>query len=427
MRITDLRLARTGDTARATARVTWEETPRPPFDLFFETAGPGAEDFGAEPEAFFLASVLPAMKNRERRVFVEGTLCPRLADGVTAAIGLLEDWYGPPRGPVAIEASEGFRALTPREPPRAAFFLTGGVDSLHLLHMNRAHYPARHPAHFRDAISVFGHLCAEGDESPWNDRVRPHLAKIASKMGLDIVFFRTNVWRLEPDLAFVAEESLSASLLSNVHLLRRRWSRVSIATGRFSGAEVVRGTHPMLDPLYATSALDVRHDANPYKRFQRLAALSATPGALEDLVVCLAYPDPPALNCGRCEKCLRTMTQLVALGRLEETPHFPNEVGAEAIRRLSIKPVEAYYWNEILPLLGARGREDLVAAIRERLAETRRFERWSRDEGWKGRLRKLDRRFLGGRLLELRKRMLPAGYPSQNPTTRAKRPSGETS
>ncbi len=426
MRITDLRLARTGDTARATARVTWEEIPRPPFDLSFETTGPGAEDFGAEPEAFLLASVLPAMKNRERRVFVEGRLCPRLADGVTAAIALLGDWYRTPRGPVAIEPSEGFRAIAPRQPARAAFFLTGGVDSLHLLRTNRSHYPPGHPNAFQDAISVFGHLCADGDESPWVERVRPVIARIAARSGLEIVFFRTNVWRLEPNLPFVTEESLSASLLSTIHLLRRRWTRVSIATGRDAGSEVVRGTHPMLDPLYGSSAVDVRHDPSPFNRFERLAQLSATPGGVEDLVVCLAYPDPPDLNCGRCEKCVRTMTQLVALGKLSEAQLFPREVRPETIRAISIKPIEAAYWIEIVPALAARGREDLVEAIRERLAETRRFERWSRDEGWKGRLRKLDRRFLGGRLLGLRRRIVPA-YRSQNPTTRAKRPSGETS
>jgi len=427
MKITDLRLSRSGDTARAAARILWEDAPRPPFDLWFETSGAAVEDFDAAPEAFFLASVLPAMKNRERRVFVEGTLCPRLADGVAAAIALLRGWYGPPRGPVAIEPSKGFRPVAPRRPDRAAFFLTGGVDSLHLLQTNRRHYPPEHPAYFRDAVSVFGHLCAEGDESPWYERAGPNLARIAARSGLGLVSVRTNVWRLEPDLPFVAEESLSASLLSSVHLLRRRWTRVAIATGRSAGEEVVRGTHPMLDPLYGSGAVDVHHDPSPFSRFERLAALSATPGGVEDLVVCLAYPDPPDLNCGQCEKCLRTMTQLVALGKLPEARHFRSEVRPEDIGAISIKPVEAPYWTEILPALEARGRGDLVTAIRERLSQTRRFERWTLDEGWKGRLRRLDRRFLGGRVLGLRKRLFPGGHPSQNPTTRAKRPPGETS
>jgi hypothetical protein len=407
MRITDLRLERAGDSARATARVAWEETPRPPFDLWFETSGAAAADFGAEPEAFLLASVLPAMKNRERRVFVEGPLCPRLADGVTAAIALLGDWYGTRRGPVAIEPSEGFRPIAPARADRAAFFLTGGVDSLHLLRTNRSHCPPAHPGAFRDAVSVFGHLCADRDESPWVDRVRPVIARIAARSGLDAVFFRTNVWRLEPDLPFVTEESLSASLLSTVHLLRRRWTRISIATGRDAGSEVVRGTHPMLDPLYGSSAVDVHHDPSPVNRFGRLRDLSATPGGVEDLVVCLAYPAAPDLNCGRCEKCVRTMTQLAALGKLPEAKLFPSEVRPEAIRALSIKPIEAAYWIEILPALSARGRADLVEAIEDSLAKTRRAERWSRDAGWRGALRKLDRRYAGGRLLALRKRLLP--------------------
>jgi hypothetical protein len=105
------------------------------------------------------------------------------------------------------------------------------------------------------------------------------------------------------------------------------------------------------------------------------------------------------------------MTQLAALGKLPEAKLFPSEVRPEAIRALSIKPIEAAYWIEILPALSARGRADLVEAIEDSLAKTRRAERWSRDAGWRGALRKLDRRYAGGRLLALRKRLLPGRSP----------------
>ena len=57
------------------------------------------------------------------------------------------------------------------------------------------------------------------------------------------------------------------------------------------------------------------------------------------------------------------------------------------------------------PHLRGRGRDDLAAAIESKLDESRRLQRWHADAGWKGRLRRLDRRLLGGRLLAARRRL----------------------
>jgi hypothetical protein len=406
MRISDFRVRRDPGGARASARVAWEDAPRPEFELFFETDAPGADDLEAAPEAFAVACVHPAVRAGERRLRIEGTLCPRLAGGLEAAVALLGSWYGPPRREIAVETAGGPRALTPRAAPRAALFLTGGADSLDLLRENRAVLPAGHPASFRDAISVYGHLCAETDASPWYARARPELEATARAAGAGLVSVRTNLWRLFPDFELVCRESLSASLACAAHLFRRRWTSVSLASGRDVTAEIPRGTHPLLDPLYSSSAVEIRHDASPRTRFERLRALGAARPGLESLLVCQTFPQGPHLNCGACEKCVRTMTELVALGSLSRARHFPpGGVSPERIRAVPVGAPEVAYWEEVLPELAARGRDDLVAAIRAKLAESRRLIRWARDEGWRGRLRRLDRRLFGGQLLALSRRL----------------------
>ena len=82
------------------------------------------------------------------------------------------------------------------------------------------------------------------------------------------------------------------------------------------------------------------------------------------------------------------------------------------IRRVPIEQTCAVYWTELLPLLAERGRADLAAAIRERLEEMRRFGRWAHDEGWKGRLRRVDRRIFGGNMLKARQRLFPGRFDS---------------
>ena len=82
------------------------------------------------------------------------------------------------------------------------------------------------------------------------------------------------------------------------------------------------------------------------------------------------------------------------------------------MRAVTIGEHDADYWRDLLPFLAARRRADLVEAIRETLEESRLLVRWSADTGWKGSLRRLDRRYLGGRLLRMRRR-LSARAPSR--------------
>lgn len=392
--------------------MSWESSARPPFDLYFETDARFADDFAAEPEAFLVACFIPAIHHGESRVFVEGALCPRLAEGVQVAAALLRSWYGPPNRPVAIEASNGIRALTPRRPSRSAFYLTGGIDSSYLLHANRTLYPLDHPASFSDCLSIHGNIRAESPNSPWNARALAVLAKTAERNRLELIPVRMNLWDLDPDLLLVRRQSLSSALAAAAHLFRRRWTAVSIASGLDIGSEIARGTHPLLDPLYSTSAVEIRYDPCRLGRFERVRILAANgDDAVENLIVCLTYPGPPNVNCGECEKCVRTMTQLLAVGRLSRVRTFRHEdVSVEMIRAIPIAPFEVPYWDGTAAALLERGRTDLAAAVESKLAETRRLDRWATDAGWKGRLRRLDRRLLGGRLLELRRRWGSPGH-----------------
>jgi hypothetical protein len=110
------------------------------------------------------------------------------------------------------------------------------------------------------------------------------------------------------------------------------------------------------------------------------------------------------LNCGKCEKCVRTMTALAGLGKLAEAREFPREeVDPRDIAALPVSPHYAAYWQDVLPLLGSR--PDLASAVEGRLEEARRTSEWLAESGWKGALRRLDRRLLGGRLLGMRRRL----------------------
>lgn len=407
MKISDLRLEPTPGGRRVTARVEWEDSERPALDVFFETEAACAGDLAPSPDAFLTACFLPASRHGERRVALRGPVCPRLAESARTAAKIFASW-GKRRGIPVIEPEEGFRPPRPRSPRRSALFLTGGVDSTHMLRRNRADFPADHADSFRDALAVFG-IYAPG-QIDWRNpfsaytRVRETLRELASASECEFVPVVTNVTALDPEVAFIAEESLSSALISAANLFSSRWSEISLASGRDASILSPLGTHPLIDPRFSSAAMEVRHVGIEWSRRERLEQLCAEPGGVSRLVVCMAGPPPPTLNCGKCEKCLRTMTALAGLGRLAEAREFPRpDVDPREIASLPVSPHYAAYWRDVLPLLATR--PDLASAVEGRLEEAERASGWFADAGWKGALRRLDRTLLGGRLLGMRRRL----------------------
>ena len=405
MRILDLRLEPTAAGRRASARIEWEDVDRAPFAAYFESDGPAAAGLRGGANAFLTAAYIPALRAGERRVLVEGdTVCPILGEGLRAAAALLRAWYGGAAGP-QIEASAGFRVGAPEGP--AGLFLSGGADSLHLLRRNRELYPPGHPGAFREAIHFLGMAMFEErpGEGPRNLAARGLRSseRIAGACGLTLRSVRSNVARLSGDHFFWATHTQGAMLASVAH-------GQSIRSATLAASWDFRllppwGSHPLLDPCYGSSALEFRHFGIGFSRLEKLVSLSSWPAALENMIVCHEAPLPAdELNCGRCEKCVRTMIELLVAGALDRATAFPaRRVTAEMVD--AVDPVQIpteRFWADLPERLDSIGRSDLSRATKGFLLRARRQRRWEGERGWKGSLRRLDRKYLGGAILRLK-------------------------
>lgn len=408
MKICDFRRETFGDGARATACVEWEDAGRIPQIVAFEAGGELAGRLEPTAEAFVLAAVTAAARAGERRIRVDGSICPVFTDGLRSGLALLDSWYGGSRARLKIEASGGFRASRRPDGP-AAVFLSGGVDSLFVLRRNRLDFPRGH----RKSLSVGIHLRAfsfvDGpvDEASRNifERAMRSIAPIAEEEDLSLLFVESDARRLDPDRALFGLEAQSAQLAAAAHLFPGVLTSAAIAASVDVTDLVPWGTHPLLDPLYSSSRVSISHEGAGLRRVDRVAELSRWQTALESLQVCGTTPiDPSLLNCGECEKCVRTMCELLAAGALERTPAFPiREVSADAIRGLPLaRPDVRTFWKDLRQALA--GRADLVPAIEAWLERLQRSEDWWADRGWKGRIRKIDRSLLRGNALALRRR-----------------------
>jgi len=413
LKLESLESRASGGAARVSARIRWEDSGREPFDLAFDAEGDAAQDVCADPSAILLAAAIPAMRWGERRIAIEGTVCPRLRDGLGAAAAILRAWYGPPRLMPAIEPSAGFAAPVPPPDRGSAAFLSGGMDSLDVFLRNRCQFPDGHPSRLVGALHVSGlpYTGPPGSSSheSFVGRSRSAAAAMARGLGVPLTFVRTNLADIDRDFLFFRQEYFGSAYAAIAQLFWRRFASVSFASAQQYGFRLdPLGSHPLLDPLYSTGALAFRHEGAERTRLQKAETLATRPDLLPDLHVCLKTPlESAGRNCGRCEKCLHTQIELLLAGAPAAAAAFPSgALGVEAIRAIPPDPHTTFFWRPLPPRLRQAGRNDLADAIERKLEEMERTRDWVREAGWRGKLRSIDRRYLGSALVGMRRAML---------------------
>ena len=412
MKVERLDLRSEGGESRATARIQWEDAAREPFELAFEARGDAMEAMRAEPNAMLLAVALPAMRAGERRIAIEGAVCPLLRDGLAAAATILRDWYGPPRLLPAIEPSAGFSAPSPAPERRSAGFLSGGMDSLDVFLHNRSQFPAGHPSRLAEALHVSGlpytGPAASTSRESFVARGRSAATAMARGLGVALTFVRTNLADIDRDFLFFRQEYFGSAYAAIAQLFCRRFTSASFASAHQFGIRLdPLGSHPLLDPLYSTGALTFRHEGADRTRLQKAETAATRPDLLADLHVCLRTPfEGAGRNCGRCEKCLHSQIELLLAGARRAEAAFPSgALDAAAILAIPADPHTIFYWRPLAARLLSAGRQDLADAVARKVTEMDRVRAWTRDLGWRGKLRRIDRRYLGSALLGLRRAM----------------------
>jgi hypothetical protein len=216
--------------ARISATVEWEDCHYPDRDVFFETDVCFAGSLSPDPNAFLLAAIIPATHFGERRIMVEGQLCPQLRDGLDIVVRQLRKWYGGEGDYIRIEASEGFNPPPVPSERRVACCMSGGVDTLITFKRNRISIPLDHPSALKGLPVIATSRCRtdRGHRSTDQDRSkRRDLGNCAAHRAWLSDIFRDGV-RLHGECNW--KECLDRELydispvFENAGILARQWT-----------------------------------------------------------------------------------------------------------------------------------------------------------------------------------------------------------
>jgi hypothetical protein len=370
MLVHDLRREYSDNLLRISANVVWEDNDRSEQKIIFEVDSEFESQFSDSLNPFLVACAVPALQCGEERIALDGTVCPLLREGVSTNLAWINHWYRDDRPVPKIEAAVSAQSERPRT-ARTAAFLSGGVDSLFTLRWNRQNVPGSHALSIKDVVIVKG---IEPDQSPLVDRA---LEAVARNADATLISVQTNLRELNPDGVFWEKRFHGAALASVAHSLGGRINQVLLASTDHIPNIVPHGSHPLLDQNWSSQDLRIIHDGERFSRLDKIRVLCDWQIALDYLRVCTRSPQE-ALNCGVCEKCIRTSVALVAVGKLDKCAAMPlQDVGPELIRGLSILDEHPLaYYAELLTPLVAIGRDDLAHEIQQLISTFRTWEEW---------------------------------------------------
>ncbi|HMD89972.1 MAG TPA: hypothetical protein VKF38_12490, partial [Anaerolineaceae bacterium] len=254
----------------------------------------------------FAASFLPLAMAVREDLLTEGDLSPRLVRGLQEYQLALNFWYPKQLALVDIQAAN-LTVLPLEQAGRSCVTLfSGGVDSSYTL---MSHLPDHQPnPDFQTNYAIFVH----GFDIPLQNR--PEYAEILklfseqlTKVGVKVIPCRTNLqyfssgllhWNIAHGVAMIS-----------VGLVLDKLIRYFLVPSSFALAGLVPwGTTPMIDHWLSTESLQVIHHGVPYVRIEKAYAISNWLPAQHCLRVCIDEDRRSGVNnCGRCDKCLRTM------------------------------------------------------------------------------------------------------------------------
>jgi len=392
--------------ARISATAVWEDNDRPPIELYIETIPEFAPFLTINPTPFLVAASIPAHHHGERRLFVNCEICPVLISGLHEAMGWQRHWFNPDRQPIKIESKFPVMQEDRAADLTTGAFLSGGVDSLSILRLNRLNVPHNHPASIKVCFLVYGFDIGWGPNAPdkqetW-ERALATTQEVAHDAAATLIPVWTNIRFLDDSIPFWMYQFHGAALASVAHAFDQRIRTTCIASTFDIATDVPYGSRPVLDRCFSSHRMLIKHEGIMYSRLEKAKILAEWSQALKSVRVC-TYNPPGRLNCGKCEKCIRTMLTLVAVGALTKTPAFGCEdVSVELLRTVKIvRPTQNQVYRQIVPHLEAQGRQDLVSELQRMFRAYRRYVLLRPLRNWREPIKALDEQFLGGRLTRL--------------------------
>ncbi len=353
----------------------WYEFSAGPRNPTVEIAPPD----DAEADSYLLAMLFDAMQEG-RRIVVQGTVCKTLLSNLVELQAAWHKWVPGYRSqPIEVEDARCPASTTgPSTPGRdtnAICAFSGGVDATFSVWRHHRGSASWRSQSIGACAIVHGFDIPLADQGSF-DRALLRSQRTLDELAIPLIAIRTNYRQLS---RVDWQHAFASALVAALGNLKSVASTCLIGSSEpYDSLVVPLGSSPITDHLLGSRDFQVIHDGASHSRTEKVAEISQWTTGANNLRVCWEG-ELRDRNCGRCEKCVRTMLNFLVC-RQEIPACFPDDVDLiDSLKRIRLKndAVRAE-WKQVLDRAKSAGIDARwVQAAKQTLTRRQRLIRWS--------------------------------------------------
>lgn len=259
------------------------------------------------PEGLVSAFLVPALELKGD-LHIEGNLNPQYLSNTRQIMTQFSKWWEYPRISIYQDKSP---ALAPRERTKKALLFTCGVDSFFTL--------------LRSKQKIDYLVYIHGYDIPLRDfrridMLKNSLRSVAHEMNIKLIIIKTNLKEHPISLKAGWERAHGGALSAIGHILSDVATLIISSSNPYSHA-YPWGSHWKTDHLWSSDTVKIFQFGAELWRNEKLR-LIADEALVQRYVRVCTRRENWKLNCGQCEKCLRTMLILTVCKKLDDFVAF---------------------------------------------------------------------------------------------------------
>jgi len=320
----------TESNGQITAGATIESHNMERFNLWYRLSGQYRDMLTETGDPFVVAMIFFAMQ-RHTDLCVHGEVSSSLLVNMEEFQSAWSCWLPDKYTRIEMEADNELSGIKDNESDKAITAFSGGVDSCFTAWRHSRGTSGRSRRNLQAALMIHGFdidlqdgetfACAAGKSK-----------KILESLGIKLITMETNF----KDLAGDWEDTHIAGLASGLMMFQKDF-KIGLIPGSpaYDNISISPpwGSNPITDRLLSSDSFEIIHDGAGFTRAGKIREIADWPEAMQNLRVCWEG-EKKDRNCGRCEKCIRTILNFKALG-LEVPECFEQDITDERIASLN--------------------------------------------------------------------------------------------
>jgi hypothetical protein len=312
------------------------------IEIFWKYTGEIVPKANSMNGDFSLVSILPYAMRNQLNISLEGRAGKELVAALEECQDLWVLWRPDLYSRIRITCNE-MEAPEIRPGSRAVMAFSGGVDACYSLHAHQSKLLGQRSKEIELALLIVG-FDLDRNNPDWIRIAINANRKILDSYGVKQTIVETN-WK---EYCIDWEMAFGFGVTATLHHFNKTYQ-----CGIWSADEDYRsevrpwGNHSSQNSLLSERSFPLYATGAGLDRSSKVKVIASNKVIVDNIRVCWAFPTG-LLNCGKCEKCVRTYLNFKIAG-VEKVDAISSELKTQDISRIKIKsdPVKTFY-SEIL-------------------------------------------------------------------------------